>query len=248
MKNIKVTLLHHTPLHIASDGARTCWSSQDKSDTTYLKKCGNCGSTNINSIAMMCNECESERIDIIKTIGPKDLALIDRVGNQFHHSSILEHISMNFFIDGISRACLQELARHRLASLSVKSSRFTLKELKDGYCFDIEEYDNLSIAEASKYILLTGEMYVDMCSYEALCKLQTGIKQGISNDKVKYCMPESYRTQLTWTINMRSLQNFLSLRTDKKALPEIQHLAHLIYEALPTDIQSLVSHCVKDTQ
>ena len=234
MNNIKVTLLHHTPLYIASDGARTCWSSQDKSDTIRTRP----------SLDDSPRFLEPAHI----RIGPKDLALIDRVGNQFHHSSILEHISMNFFIDGISRACLQELARHRLASLSVKSSRYTLKELKDGYRFDIEEYDNLSIAEASKYILLTGEMYVDMCSYEALCKLQTGIKQGISNDKVKYCMPESYRTQLTWTINLRSLQNFLSLRTNRTALPEIQHLARLIYAALPTDIQSLVSHCVKDTQ
>lgn len=231
MNNIKVTLLHHTPLYIASDGARTCWSSQDKSDTIRTRP----------SLDDSPRFLEPAHI----RIGPKDLALIDRVGNQFHHSSILEHISMNFFIDGISRACLQELARHRLASLSVKSSRYTLKELKYGYRFDIEEYDNLSIAEASKYILLTGEMYVDMCSYEALCKLQTGIKQGISNDKVKYCMPEAYRTQLTWTINMRSLQNFLSLRTDKKALPEIQHLAHLIYESLPTDAQSLVAHCIK---
>lgn len=220
MKNIQVTLLHSTPLYISADGARTCWASQDKSDTDR-----------INSV-----------------IGPKDLALIDRVGNKFHHASILEHISMNFFIDGISRACLQELARHRIASLSVKSSRYTLKELKDGYEFDINEYDNISIAEASKYITITGDMYVDICSYEALYKLQKGIKMGISNDKIKYCMPEAYRTQLTWTINLRSLQNFLSLRTDRTALPEIQHLARLIYAALPTDIQSLVSHCVKDTQ
>lgn len=230
MKNIKVTLLHHTPLYIASDGARTCWSSQDKSDTERTYEDIPFGKT--------------RSLTTIK-IGPKDLALMNRVGNEFRHSSILEHISFNFFIDGISRACLQELARHRIASLSVKSSRYTLKELKDGYKFDIEEYDNLSMAEASKYIFLTGDMYTDMCSYYALCKLQTGIKASISNDKIKYCMPEAYRTQLTWTINMRSLQNFLSLRTDRTALPEIQHLAHLIYEALPADAQSLVVHCVK---
>lgn len=258
MNNIKVTLLHHTPLYIASDGARTCWSSQDKSDTTYLKKCGDCESTNINSVAMMCNECESERIDIIKTIGPKDLALLDRVGNQYHHGSILEHVSFNFFIDGISRACLQELARHRLASLSVKSSRYTLKELKDEPAFigltSDEDDSHTTIAydykRASKYILMTdsdngGAQSVDRYSVDALDNLRLLIVNGTSNDKAKYCMPESYRTQLTWSINMRSLQNFLSLRTDKKALPEIQHLARLIYEALPAEAQSLVKYCVK---
>lgn len=253
MKNIKVTLLHHTPLYIASDGARTCWASQDKSDTVNIKVCGDCESTNINSITMMCNECVSDRIDIIKPIGPKDLALIDRVGNQYHHSSILEHISFNFFIDGISRACLQELARHRIASLSVKSSRYTLKELKNEPSFKTRVFPEDEIEycfvyernRAEQYLVFTDLELVNDSSIEGLEKLRNILSQGVSNDIAKYCMPEAYRTQLTWTINLRSLQNFLSLRTDRKALPEIQHLAHLIYQALPVEAQSLVSHCVK---
>ena len=145
MKNIKVTLLHHTPLYIASDGARTCWASQDKSDTCLILVCDSCGTKSIDSEEGIinfemsigddnqheCHNCKSMKNHWEKYIGPKDLALIDRVGNQFHHSSILEHITFNFFIDGISRACLQELARHRVSSFSVKSSRYVLaKELK----------------------------------------------------------------------------------------------------------------------
>lgn len=42
-----------------------------------------------------------------------------------------EHISYNFDISEVSRALLQELARHRISSFSVKSSRYTLGELKD---------------------------------------------------------------------------------------------------------------------
>ena len=255
MKNIKVTLLHHTPLYIASDGARTCWDSFDKSDTC---RHGNYKEPSTEFGVYECLDCGSTDTETIE-IGPKDLALLDRVGNQFHHSSILEHISFNFFIDGISRACLQELARHRLASLSVKSSRYTLKELKDepsfiGVTSDEDDY-HTTIAydykRASKYILMTdsdngGAQLVNRYSIDALDNLRFLIVNGTSNDKAKYCMPESYRTQLTWTINLRSLQNFLSLRTDKKALPEIQHLARLIYEALPADAQSLVAHCLKN--
>ena len=127
MKNIKVTLLHHTPLYIASDGARTCWASQDKSDTC---RHGNYKEPSTEFGIYECLDCGSTDTETIE-IGPKDLALLDRVGNQFHHGSILEHISMNFFIDGISRACLQEVSRHRHTSLSVKSSRYVLaKELK----------------------------------------------------------------------------------------------------------------------
>lgn len=246
MKNIKVTLQHHTPLYIASDGARTCWSSQDKSDTckhqavTYTNRLDN-------SMRTECSICETEQLNTI-TIGPKDLALIDRVGNQFHHASILEHITFNFFIDGISRACLQEISRHRIASLSVKSTRYTLKELKFEQPFieinsAIENY--IDKERALKYLVRVDESLVDAASIEALDKLRSILTKGISNDIAKYCLPESYRTQLTWTINMRSLQNFLSLRTDRTALPEIQLLAHLLYEALPADAQSLVAHCVK---
>lgn len=62
--------------------------------------------------------------------GEKDKALIDRVGNKYKHASTLENIVYTFYVQGISRAVLQELARHRMASLSVKSTRYTLKELK----------------------------------------------------------------------------------------------------------------------
>jgi thymidylate synthase thyX len=64
--------------------------------------------------------------------GEKDVELIDRVGNKFKHASTLEHLYYNFYIQGISRALLQELARHRIASLSVKSTLHTKRAKKGG--------------------------------------------------------------------------------------------------------------------
>lgn len=239
MNNIKVKLLHHTPLHIAANGARTCWSSNDKSDSqcyddTYADA--------------------REWVDL----GPKDFALINRVGNEYRHASILEHISMNFFIDGISRACLQEWSRHRHMSQSVESTRYTMaKELKAESSF-FEKYKHdpsfmtgrygdvqpVGLARAEKYIHLTGDNDVDYASICALENLRELVIMGKANDKAKYALPECWRVRLTASINMRSLQNFLSLRTSPKALPEIQHLANLIYASLPTSIKSLVAHCV----
>ena len=266
MKNIKVTLLHHTPLYIASDGARTCWSSQDKSDTCLVLVCDSCGTRSVDSEEGItnfemnigddnqheCNNCKSMKNHWEKLIGPKDLALINRVGNEFRHASILEHISFNFFIDGISRACLQEISRHRIASLSVKSSRYTISELRKEESFteytDIndQEYLPTGRTRAEKYLVMTTDERVNRYTILALDNLRALVATGMSNDLSKYAIPEAYRTQLTWTINMRSLQNFLSLRTDRTALPEIQHLAHLIYKTLPADAQSLVVHCIKE--
>ena len=174
--------------------------------------------------------------------GEKDKELIDRVGNKFKHSSTLEHLSYNFYIKGISRALLQELARHRMASLSVKSTRYTLKELRGEETFKENDFER-----ASKYLVLTDVEMVDTMSIKALENLRIVLQSGISNDKAKYCLPESYKTELTWSINARSLQNFLYLRSDKAALWEIRELAKTIFSVLPEEHQYLFANNIKNT-
>ena len=50
------------------------------------------------------------------------------------HESVLEHITLTYSIKGISRALLQEVSRHRHISLSVESTRHTLRKYYDeGY-------------------------------------------------------------------------------------------------------------------
>ncbi|NEW59928.1 FAD-dependent thymidylate synthase [Sulfurovum sp. bin170] len=162
--------------------------------------------------------------------GERDKALIDRVGNKYKHASTLEHLVYTFYIEGVSRALLQELARHRIASLSVKSTRYTLKELKSGVPFAEDNYEG-----AEQFIVLTGNHMVDTASIKALNNLQEILKAGVSNDIAKFCLPESYKTELTWTINARSLQNFIELRSGKSALWEIREMANRVYEAIPTE-------------
>lgn len=167
--------------------------------------------------------------------GEKDRDLIDRVGNKFKHASTLEHLSYNFYIKGISRALLQELARHRMASLSVKSTRYTLKELKECEQIDYE-----------KFLVFTNNDSVDNASKAALDNLQKILQSGVSNDVAKYCLPESYKTELTWSVNARSLQNFLYLRSDKAALWEIRNLAYALFEALPSEHKYIFENHVKE--
>lgn len=153
-----------------------------------------------------------------------DKELIYRVGNKLKHASTLEHIVYHFHIKGISRACLQELARHRMASLSVKSTRYTLKELKK------IELNNDTLG---KFVVLTNSKDIDNANLETLKKIQELLKSGLAIDILKYMLPESYKTELSYTINARSLQNFLALRSSKRALWEIRMLALNLYENLP---------------
>lgn len=232
-----VELLRHTPLWVCSDAIRTCWQSQDKSDTTddmrkdYLIEYGyeeNYEGDMEPEVSVYPNEVEC---------GEQDIKLINRVALQFKHQSTMEHLVYNFSIKGISRACLQELARHRIASLSVKSTRYTLKELKNEEPFNPNNPEDRE--RACNYLISINEEVVDTASILALENLRKILVLGISNDKAKYCLPEAYKTDLAWTINARALSNFIHLRSAKAALPEIRELAKRIYDIIPISHQFL---------
>ena len=171
-------------------------------------------------------------------LGEKDLDLMKRVLLQYRHDSCAEHCVFNFFIQGISRLNLMELTRHRLASYSVKSTRYTLKELRNESEFTIKDKER-----ASKYINLTDNNNVDECSIQALENVRrlvnNAVNYNVTQDLIKYALPECYKTDLTFSINVRSLRNLVKLRTSKTAHFEIRNLAYKLYEALPEEFKFL---------
>lgn len=58
--------------------------------------------------------------------------------------------------------------------------------------------------------------------------LRQELNNGRTIDEAKYYLPESYKTNLVWTINARNLKNFLNLRLSKQAHYEIRELAEKI--------------------
>ena len=172
-------------------------------------------------------------------LGEKDLALLEKIIDS-KHESVLEHMVFTFKITDISRACLQELARHRIASYSVKSTRYTLKELRD-------TPDN----ELEKFLIDDIESIVKSSAIDSLKKIKMMLNMSNPDmDKIKYALPECYKTELVWTINLRSLRNFLKLRLSLKAHQEIRKLATIIYSCLvanlPNDIlfQDVIDGCI----
>jgi len=87
---------------------------------------------------------------------------------------------------------------------------------------------------------------VDNRSLEALVKLQELVKMGVPNDEAKYAMPEAYKTSLVWSINARSLQNFLKLRLGRTVLEEMYSLAMKIAMEIPEDHRFLYEDIVKE--
>lgn len=134
------------------------------------------------------------------------------------HTSVVEHVSFTFQIDGISRACSHQLVRHRIASFTQKSQRY-VNEFQFEYVVP-GTIDTNKDAE-NYYYHLMDEIQK---TYDVL------ISYGIPKEDARYILPNACTTSLTMTINLRSLLNFLKLRTDKHAQWEIRSLANTILE------------------
>ena len=173
-------------------------------------------------------------------MGPKDKKLIRNL-IKWKHTSIFEHCGYTFKIEGVSRALLQELVRHRMASYTVRSTRYTLKDLtKDK---DIERANSAAgYKRIVKRYCVVPELPDEVLKkfYETTAQNLKYIllflsKYKLSNDLIKYLLPESFKTELVMTLNARSFRNFLKLRTSKAALWEIRELGNMMYKSIPRD-------------
>ena len=109
-------------------------------------------------------------------------------------------------------------------------------------------YGNISkenVKRADKYIVLTGNDDIDYYSILALEGVRVNVQNNIPNDISKYSLPECFKTSLVSTFNARALQNFFQLRTDKKALLEIQLLAKAMFDCLPEEHKPLFEEFIK---
>ncbi len=147
------------------------------------------------------------------------------------HLSCAEHIVLNFHIEGTSRAELQEHMRHRIASPTVKSTRFALGKMMQEENLDniffMPDYADLQPEVAAEYV--AAKEFIELQAYRAIQSLR---QKGVPNDLLKYLLPESTRTAFSWSINLRSFINFLELRTAPNALNEIRHVAKMTREEI----------------
>ena len=210
----KVTLLGETDLFNCVIAARTCYGSMENSDTIRGRRTRFDGDSGI--------VVPDDRL------GPKDTKLLKRI-IESKHESVLEHKVYTFKIEGFSRAVLQELARHRMASISVRSTRFTLKGMVND--------DGI---ELRRYLVPTDPDLdaIEMRYVEEILEKARELK--VPPDQFKHKMPESLKFEAVWTVNARSLRNFFELRLHKSALWEIRKLAAMVYDAIDSHERGLL--------
>lgn len=129
------------------------------------------------------------------------------------HQSPLEHCTFTFGIEGVSRALLAQLTRHRIASYSVKSQRY----VKEG---QFEYVTPMSIKNDDMLYLEYIGLMKDIQRF-----YNSAIKRGIQPEDARYALPNACATQLIMTFNIRSLLNFFELRCCNRAQDEIRQMA-----------------------
>ena len=128
------------------------------------------------------------------------------------HESVLEHESYTFRIEGLSRAALAQLTRHRLASFDVESQRYVkMEDVRMVMPDTISRSDFVHEAEA----LLRGSMDL----YRKM------IKAGIPAEDARYVTTQAVETNLILTMNARELRHFFRLRCCNRAQWEIRGVA-----------------------
>ena len=129
------------------------------------------------------------------------------------HMSVLEHVSFTFHIQGISRACLAQLSRHRHISLSVRSQRYCRED-------NFEFVNPFILGKFDEFMEEVRSHYVEM------------VESGAAPEDARAVLPNACCTELYLTANARALIEMSHLRMCSRAQREIRELFYKIRRCL----------------
>lgn len=146
------------------------------------------------------------------------------------HESVIEHesLTVKFICD---RGVTHEIVRHRIASYSQESTRYcnygkekfgsqiTCIDLATGFQYDLD-----SETDRKKYDVWRRAMENAEASYFQMIEL------GATPQEARSVLPNSLKTELVVTMNLREWRHFFRLRTDAASHPQMRETACALLE------------------
>lgn len=134
-----------------------------------------------------------------------------------------------------------EWVRHRIASYNVMSTRYVDWD-KDYYIPEMEEW-RTQVGKVGHYRFEPMEEIERLNAEDVYVKAMESafdyygilLKHGLAREVARNVLPMGAMTEFIWSINARSLMNFLSLRNEEHALKEMQLCAVMV-----EDLTSLI--------
>jgi thymidylate synthase (FAD) len=131
------------------------------------------------------------------------------------HESVLEHVSftVRFIVD---RGVSHEIVRHRIASFSQESTR---------YC-NYGNQNEITVIEP----LFWNEEDEQFDQWKRCCEVAeynyiSLLSNGATSQEARSVLPNSLKTDIIMTANLREWRHFLKLRTSNAAHPQMREVA-----------------------
>lgn len=153
------------------------------------------------------------------------------------HESVVEHVSLTFKII-CDRGVTHEIVRHRIASYSQESTRYC-NYSKDKFGNEITVVKPCFMEEGDpKYEIWVRAMEEIERNYFAM------LSAGATAQEARSLLPNSLKTEIFATMNIREWRHFLKLRTAKAAHPQMREVALMIYDVLKEKLPALFSDII----
>jgi thymidylate synthase (FAD) len=150
------------------------------------------------------------------------------------HEAVIEHssITVKFVCD---RGVSHEIVRHRLAS----------------YCQESTRYCNYSNNKFGKEITVIKPCFWDINGamygcWEVACRQAEKayfelLENGATPQEARSVLPNSLKTEVIMTANVREWRHFLKLRTSEAAHPQMREVAQMLLDIFTKDYPGLFS-------
>ncbi|MBS5794400.1 MAG: FAD-dependent thymidylate synthase [Clostridiales bacterium] len=151
------------------------------------------------------------------------------------HESVIEHekITVRIICD---RGVSHEIVRHRIASYSQESTRYC-NYCNDRFGNELTFIEPCFFSSDSEEDIKNKQVWLDtMAIIEKNYNML--IENGAKPEEARAILPNSLKTEIVVTMNLRAWRHFFKLRSDKSAHPQIREIANMILdefkEKLPT--------------
>ncbi len=160
----------------------------------------------------------------------------------FEHAVFKFHVSAPIFV-------ARQWFRHRFAAYNEISFRYT--EVKDYFYMPAawRGQDHKNKQGSTGAVALDQKELHEFFSKQiggALAAYKRMIEMGVAREMARMVLPVNLYTEFYWTVNARSLMNFVALRADGHAQWEIQQygeaLAHAFRDGMPWTYEAFLRH------
>jgi thymidylate synthase (FAD) len=141
------------------------------------------------------------------------------------YPSVLEHVVFTFLVEGISRVTSHQLVRHRIASYTQESQRYSAVE-RDYVIPDTV----IKAGFEEEFRKLMDEAYR---LYDKM------VNAGVPYEDARYIIPQAVTTRLLMTVNLRELIHIACLRLSPHAQWELRELVKLMIDEAKSLIPEL---------